>query len=96
MKRTLYIILVIVEAVLGVIALLGLTNWITWAGSIALGIAVAVVLVLLTRRLKRLDAEDVSAAKKLRCWIALTLLIPTAVFVVFGVVIVIALVNYFG
>lgn len=94
MKKTLYIILLAVEILVGLLMMGLVYSNVGWLACVVILGAVAAFLVPRISRLKR--TEDGAARKKLLRQIALIVLIPAAVGLALSAYVVISLILYFG
>lgn len=97
MKNKPFIILLVIEAIAGIISLGIIYSWFEWLGFIAVSAVTIALPAFLAVRLKKQKAEgDEKAAGKTRVHIVLAALIPTVFALVVGIYTFVSLLIYFG
>lgn len=97
MKKTPFIVLLVIEAIAGLFSLGIIYSWFEWLGLIPVSAVMIALLAFLVGRLKKQTAEgSEKAAGKTRIHILLAVLIPTVVALTVGILTFVSLLIYFG
>lgn len=97
MKKTPFIVLLVIEAIAGLFSLGIIYSWFEWLGLIPVSAVMIALLAFLVLRCKKQQAEEnEQGMKKTRVLIALALLIPTVVALTVGILTFVSLLIYFG